>query len=369
MPCLRPAGSGGFSYLREPLWWLGLLTMAAGEVANFAAYAFAPAILVTPLGALSIIIRRASGRLHAGGPAGCRQAHACCAAAQAWGLPVRCRRGLPACQAPPALSPAPPTRPPPPAPRSAVLAHYLLSEKLNAFGVVGCLLCIAGSLAIVLHAPEERPITSVLQVWALALQPCEWSTTLAVMCGPQGCRAVGAGAAADGLGCPAAERCLERRRRACPPASRAAAPQAGAAPASPSALASGIAGSGTHPITPAHPAGFLLYVLCALGTTLYLIFRVPPEVQSSNILVYVAICSVIGSLSGGRGDAGVMIMPNLLRRGSGANLGAAVITVWERVADGRQACLQSCTQFCSMRLVACAFDRLAYLRPACAALQ
>lgn len=53
------AGSGGFSYLRESLWWLGLVTMAAGEVANFAAYAFAPAILVTPLGALSIIIRQA----------------------------------------------------------------------------------------------------------------------------------------------------------------------------------------------------------------------------------------------------------------------------------------------------------------------
>jgi hypothetical protein len=31
--------------------------MALGEVANFAAYAFAPAILVTPLGAISIIIR------------------------------------------------------------------------------------------------------------------------------------------------------------------------------------------------------------------------------------------------------------------------------------------------------------------------
>ena len=56
---------------------------------------------------------------------------------------------------------------------SAVLAHYLLSEKLNAFGVVGCLLCIAGSLAIVLHAPEERPINSVLQVWGLAMQPRE----------------------------------------------------------------------------------------------------------------------------------------------------------------------------------------------------
>ena len=34
-------------------------TVAGGEAANFAAYAFAPAILVTPLGALSIITRRA----------------------------------------------------------------------------------------------------------------------------------------------------------------------------------------------------------------------------------------------------------------------------------------------------------------------
>lgn len=34
-----------------------MLTMVVGEVANFAAYAFAPAILVTPLGALSIIVR------------------------------------------------------------------------------------------------------------------------------------------------------------------------------------------------------------------------------------------------------------------------------------------------------------------------
>jgi len=49
------AASGGFSYLYEPLWWLGMITMILGEVANFAAYAFAPAVLVTPLGALSII--------------------------------------------------------------------------------------------------------------------------------------------------------------------------------------------------------------------------------------------------------------------------------------------------------------------------
>jgi hypothetical protein len=30
--------------------------VAIGEIANFAAYAFAPAILVTPLGALSVLI-------------------------------------------------------------------------------------------------------------------------------------------------------------------------------------------------------------------------------------------------------------------------------------------------------------------------
>ena len=37
-----------------------MITMIVGEVANFAAYAFAPAILVTPLGALSIIVRLVS---------------------------------------------------------------------------------------------------------------------------------------------------------------------------------------------------------------------------------------------------------------------------------------------------------------------
>ena len=51
------AGSGGYAYLKEWLWWAGLITMAAGEAANFAAYGFAPAILVTPLGALSVIVR------------------------------------------------------------------------------------------------------------------------------------------------------------------------------------------------------------------------------------------------------------------------------------------------------------------------
>ncbi|XP_071716391.1 probable magnesium transporter NIPA4 [Rutidosis leptorrhynchoides] len=104
------AGSGGYSYLYEPLWWIGMITMVVGEVANFAAYAFAPAILVTPLGALSIII-------------------------------------------------------------SAVLAHIILRERLHIFGVLGCALCVVGSITIVLHAPQERAIESVAEVWDLATEP------------------------------------------------------------------------------------------------------------------------------------------------------------------------------------------------------
>ncbi|XP_047315069.1 probable magnesium transporter NIPA4 [Impatiens glandulifera] len=104
------AGVGGYSYLFEPLWWTGMITMIVGEIANFAAYAFAPAILVTPLGALSIII-------------------------------------------------------------SAVLAHVMLKEKLHIFGILGCALCVVGSTTIVLHAPQERAIESVTEVWDLATEP------------------------------------------------------------------------------------------------------------------------------------------------------------------------------------------------------
>ncbi|KAE8724776.1 putative magnesium transporter NIPA4 [Hibiscus syriacus] len=47
---------GGYSYLLERLWWAGMITMVVGEIANFAAYAFAPAILVTPLGSTTIVL-------------------------------------------------------------------------------------------------------------------------------------------------------------------------------------------------------------------------------------------------------------------------------------------------------------------------
>ncbi|XLR65568.1 hypothetical protein HN51_008080, partial [Arachis hypogaea] len=89
-------------------WWLYLFTratfvgwlvqvMIVGEVANFMAYIYAPAILVTPLSAISIIV-------------------------------------------------------------TAVLAQ-LLNEQLQTMGVLGCLSCIMGSIVIVIHAPQEQTPT------------------------------------------------------------------------------------------------------------------------------------------------------------------------------------------------------------------
>ncbi|KAF5444492.1 hypothetical protein F2P56_033618 [Juglans regia] len=104
------ASSGGYGYLKEPFWWVGMVTMIVGELANFVAYMFAPAVLVTPLGALSIIV-------------------------------------------------------------SAVLAHFFLKEKLRKMGIVGCVLCIVGSTLIVLHAPSELSLSSVEEIWELATQP------------------------------------------------------------------------------------------------------------------------------------------------------------------------------------------------------
>ncbi|KAL0376214.1 UNVERIFIED_CONTAM: putative magnesium transporter NIPA6 [Sesamum calycinum] len=43
------AGVGGYTYLLEPLWWAGMITMIVGEVSNFVAYIYAPAVLVTLL--------------------------------------------------------------------------------------------------------------------------------------------------------------------------------------------------------------------------------------------------------------------------------------------------------------------------------
>lgn len=47
----------------------------------------------------------------------------------------------------------------------------VLKERLHLLGIVGCVLCIVGSTTIVLHAPQERAIESVKDVWVLATEP------------------------------------------------------------------------------------------------------------------------------------------------------------------------------------------------------
>ncbi|KAL0831231.1 hypothetical protein ABMA28_002084 [Loxostege sticticalis] len=79
------------------MWWLGLITMGVGEAANLLAYAFAPAALVTPLGALSVIV-------------------------------------------------------------TAILSSRFLNEKLNVIGKIGCFLCIIGSIIFIIHSPKSEEI-------------------------------------------------------------------------------------------------------------------------------------------------------------------------------------------------------------------
>uniref|UniRef100_A0A7N0U171 Probable magnesium transporter n=1 Tax=Kalanchoe fedtschenkoi TaxID=63787 RepID=A0A7N0U171_KALFE len=147
------ASVGGYGYLKEPLWWLGMITMVVGELSNFVAYIYAPAVLVTPLGAMTIIV-------------------------------------------------------------SSILAHFMLNEKLDKLGILGCNLCIVGAVVIVLHAPTESSLTSVDEVWELATQPA-----------------------------------------------------------------------------------FLLYTASALAVVLVLILYFCPRYGQTNLMVYVSICSVIGSLT------------------------------------------------------------------------
>jgi magnesium transporter len=54
---------------------------------------------------------------------------------------------------------------------SAILASLLLGESLGHLGRVGCGLSLVGSLIIVLHAPEDKDITSIDEMLEYAAQP------------------------------------------------------------------------------------------------------------------------------------------------------------------------------------------------------
>lgn len=100
----------GYQYLKNPIWWTGMLMLVAGEASNFAAYAFAPAILVTPLGALSVLT-------------------------------------------------------------GAIMGAFFLKERLGKLGVLGCAICFVGSVIIASHAPPDKEIKTVDEILVLAIQP------------------------------------------------------------------------------------------------------------------------------------------------------------------------------------------------------
>lgn len=91
--------------------------VALGEICNFAAYAFAPAILVTPLGALSVLI-------------------------------------------------------------GAVLGSYFLKEELGTLGKLGSAICLIGAVIIVLHAPPDEEIETVDEILHLAIQPGSYTNNI-----------------------------------------------------------------------------------------------------------------------------------------------------------------------------------------------
>ncbi|XP_063885308.1 uncharacterized protein LOC135113716 [Scylla paramamosain] len=104
------AVDGGYGYLRLPKWWLGISLMGLGELTNFVAYIFAPAILVTPLGVFSIVC-------------------------------------------------------------TAALSPYFLKERLGKLGKLGCVLVLVGCVVVTLCGPKDREIASMEELQSQLLHP------------------------------------------------------------------------------------------------------------------------------------------------------------------------------------------------------
>ncbi|EFX05289.1 duf803 domain protein membrane protein [Grosmannia clavigera kw1407] len=100
----------GYGYLKNGYWWTGMTLMIIGEICNFAAYAFTDAILVTPLGALSVVI-------------------------------------------------------------TTILSAFFLKERLSMVGKVACFLCIVGSVVIVMNAPEESSVSTIQEMQHYVIAP------------------------------------------------------------------------------------------------------------------------------------------------------------------------------------------------------
>ncbi|OAA66800.1 DUF803 domain protein membrane protein [Niveomyces insectorum RCEF 264] len=100
----------GYGYLKNAYWWSGMTLMIVGEICNFVAYAFTDAILVTPLGALSVVI-------------------------------------------------------------TTILSAIFLKERLSMIGKVSCFLCIVGSVVIVMNAPQESSVADIQEMQHFVVTP------------------------------------------------------------------------------------------------------------------------------------------------------------------------------------------------------
>ena len=104
------AAGEGYGYLKNVYWWAGMILMILGEGLNVVAYAFTDAILVTPLGALSVVI-------------------------------------------------------------TTILSAIFLKERLSLIGKVSCFLCIVGSVVIVLNGPQQSAVANIQQMQKYVITP------------------------------------------------------------------------------------------------------------------------------------------------------------------------------------------------------
>ncbi|KAK3352602.1 magnesium transporter NIPA-domain-containing protein, partial [Lasiosphaeria hispida] len=112
----------GYGYLKNAYWWAGMTLMIVGEVLNFVAYALTDAILVTPLGALAVVV-------------------------------------------------------------TAILSAIFLKERLSMVGKVACFLCIVGSVVIVMNAPQNSAVANIQQMQKFVITPGFLSYTGVILLG------------------------------------------------------------------------------------------------------------------------------------------------------------------------------------------
>ncbi|KAH8695950.1 magnesium transporter NIPA-domain-containing protein [Talaromyces proteolyticus] len=100
----------GYGYLKNAWWWTGMTLMIIGEICNFVAYCFVDAILVTPMGALSVVV-------------------------------------------------------------TTVLSAIFLKERLSFVGKIGCFNCIIGAVIIALNAPEQSSVSDIQAMQHYVISP------------------------------------------------------------------------------------------------------------------------------------------------------------------------------------------------------